>query len=141
MKTRLTQALIAITMLALAHPASARTPHGDKAMTADEMISRLVDADERNVEITVKLKSGGEVKGYVGYISRQYFTIWANSPTDTRIEYTDVYSIKSESPFKVAMRRVGVTALVVIAAPVMLPTVLIIEGLYFLFTGESPPSC
>jgi hypothetical protein len=141
MNKRLTQALIAITMLALAHPTPARAQHSGKAMTANEMISRLTEADEQDVHVIVKLKKGGEVKGYVGQISRQYFFILAEGLGTLKIEYADAYSIRCESRFKIAMRRVRDTAIIVVATPLALPLILVTEGLSLLFTGEGPPSC
>lgn len=139
MKKRFIWAVLAVTMAVLAHPAHARDQRGERAMTTDEMISYLVDAKYK--DITVKLKSGEQIKGYVWFISRTYFTIWQAGSLGRGIDYADIVSIQRESRVKIATRRAWKTALVIVGAPVWIPAVLIIDGAYYLFTGEGPPSC
>jgi hypothetical protein len=131
--------MLILVLLALAVPAYAGGKQAERAMTTDEMISRLVAANEKNVDIIVKLKNGEQLKGYVWFISREYFTLWADGSRGTTIKYADAYSVERERRAKIVLRSVKDRFLVIITAPVLLPAFLIMEGGYFLFTGKSLP--
>lgn len=136
MKRKLISLLMALAVLS-ATPCLASGKDNQDAAALDKIKARVVKAQAKDSQVTVKLKNGQTIKGKVEEVTEQGFTIRGKGASGAdftaTIDYSGVATVKGKSAWSRAFKSIGEYSMIGAAVVTVLP----LYGVLALF-GELP---